>query len=197
MATAGSDRIDGAEGHDTVVYAGNRADYQLAVQQNGNVVVSKPGGFTDTLIGIERIDMQDGDYVYDLESDNLGFGYRIYQAAFGRTPDEGGVRFWTDVLDELDAQGFSDQVKQRYVANAFNKSAEFQSIYGSNTTNRDYIDAMYENVLYRSPDQDGYDFWVNAMDAGLSREDVLIFFAECDENVTNNIPNMDYGIWLV
>ena len=56
---------------------------------------------------------------------------------------------------------------------------------------------MYENVLYRSPDQDGYDFWVNAMDAGLSREDVLIFFAECDENVTNNIPNMDYGIWLV
>ncbi|MEZ5808953.1 MAG: DUF4214 domain-containing protein [Zhengella sp.] len=195
--TGGPDTVDGAGGTDTIVYGGSRADYMQDLQADGSILVAKPDGSTDTLISIERIDLLDGDYVYDIGSDNLGFGYRIYQASFGRTPDEGGVRFWIGVLDALDNQGFTELGKQQYVASEFIGSDEFQGLYGANPTNFEYIDAMYQNVLFRLPDQEGYDFWVGGMEAGLSREDILIAFTQSQENISNNIANLDDGVWVV
>ena len=56
---------------------------------------------------------------------------------------------------------------------------------------------MYQNVLFRLPDQEGYDFWVGGMEAGLSREDILIAFTQSQENINNNIANLDDGVWVV
>ncbi|WP_371275559.1 Calx-beta domain-containing protein [Zhengella sp.] len=173
---------------------------QVSVVWDGAETVLLWGGEgygLNTLISIERIDLIDGDYVYDIGSDNLGFGYRIYQAAFGRTPDEGGLRFWVGVLDTLDSWGYSEYAKQQYVAREFNESLEFQALYGSDPSHYDYIDAMYQNVLYRLPDQGGYDFWVGGMDQGLTEEDILIAFSESVENRENNYPNLDNGVWVV
>ncbi len=195
--SAGSDVIDGEGGNDTVVYGGSRSDYQQQLLGLGMVRVDKPGGNSDTLFNIERIDLTDGDFVFDIDSPNIGFSYRIYQAAFGRTPDEGGLRFWTGVLDGLDERGWSDEVKQQYIATQFNQSDEFRDLYGANPSNFDYIDAMYVNVLFRLPDQEGYDFWVGGMENGLTREQILIAFSESDENVQNNQENLDNGVWVV
>ncbi len=194
--SGGSDLIDGGPGHDAVVYDGERADYTQTL--NGTITVEKPGGGTDTLTNVERIDFTDGDYVYDLTSPNTGFGYRIYQASFGRTPDEGGVRFWIGNLDNFDQQGWSDYEKEQFLASQFIQSDEFQDLYGANPSNFDYIDAMYQNVLFRLPDQAGYDFWVGGMvNDGLTREDILIAFTKSDENVNNNAVNLDDGVWVV
>ncbi len=195
--SAGSDVIDGEGGNDTVVYGGSRSEYQQQLLGPGMVRVDKPGGNSDTLFNIERIDLTDGDFVFDIDSANIGFSYRIYQAAFGRTPDEGGLRFWTGVLDGLDDRGWSDEVKQQYIATQFNQSDEFRDLYGANPSNFDYIDAMYVNVLFRLPDQEGYDFWVGGMVNGLTREQILIAFSESDENVRNNLENLDDGVWVV
>ena len=195
--SAGSDVIDGEGGNDTVVYGGSRSEYQQQLLGPGMVRVEKPGGNSDTLFNIERIDLTDGDFVFDIDSPNIGFSYRIYQAAFGRTPDEGGLRFWTGVLDSLDARGWSDEVKQQYIATQFNQSDEFRDLYGTNPSNFDYIDAMYVNVLFRLPDQEGYDFWVGGMENGLTREQILVAFSESDENVQNNLENLDDGVWVV
>ncbi len=196
--SAGSDLIDGGSGHDAVVYDGERADYTQTLNGNGTITVEKPGGGTDTLTTIERIDFTDGDYVYDLTSPNTGFGYRIYQASFGRTPDEGGVRFWIGNLDNFDQQGWSDYEKEQFLASQFIQSDEFRDLYGANPSNFDYIDAMYQNVLFRLPDQAGYDFWVGGMENdGLTREDILIAFTKSDENVNNNSQNLDDGVWVV
>ena len=197
-AGGGSDKYDGGEGTDQVKYQFYRSQVIVDKMGDGSVTVDKyllKG--QDELTSIERIDLLDGDYVFDIDSDNLGFGYRIYQASFGRTPDEGGVRFWIGVLDTLDDQGFSELGKQQYVANAFINSLEFQSLYGTNPSNFEYIDAMYQNVLFRLPDQEGYDFWVGGMEAGLSREDILIAFTQSQENINNNIANLDDGVWVV
>lgn len=195
--SGGQDLIDGDGGADTVAYGGPRADFERQLLQDDTIQVRKPDGNVDTLIDIERIDLADGDYVFDIDSTNAGFGYRIYQAAFGRIPDEVGVRFWINVLDALDAQGRNQYEKQQYIAAAFNNSDEFQDLYGSNPSDYEYIDAMYRNVLFRLPDQEGYEFWVGSMKAGLTREDILIAFTESDENVINNAANLDDGVWVV
>jgi hypothetical protein len=44
---------------------------------------------------------------------------------------------------------------------------------------------LYNNVLDRDPDQGGYDFWLNALSNGASRETLLIDFSESKENIAN------------
>ncbi len=209
----GSDYIDGGEGHDTVVYNGQRHEFRLeysagasgntgAGQQDiefsqGHIKVVKPDGGFDILYGIERIELTDGSYIYDIDSPNLSFGYRIYQASFNRTPDEDGVLFWIGVLDSLDDKGWSQYDKQQFLAEQFIESLEFTNLFGTNPTNEQYIDAMYSNVLDRLPDKAGYDFWIGGMERGLTPEDILIAFTESDENVALTASDLDPGVWVV
>lgn len=196
-ASEGYDLLDGNAGTDSVVYGGSRSDYQHELLADGRIRVDKPGGDSDSLVEIERISFDDGSLLYDVDSPNLGFGYRVYQASFARTPDEGGVLFWIGVLDQFDEQGQTDYQKQQFLARQFIQSDEFRDLYGENPTNEQYIDAMYLNVLFRLPDQSGYDFWVGGMEQGLSREDILIAFTQSDENISNTAPNLDDGVWVI
>ena len=199
-ASNGDDDIDGGPGTDTVVYSRGRNQVTHDWMNDGTIVVTRTalGEGTDTLTNVERIDLDDGSLLYDVDTPNLGFGYRIYQASFDRTPDEGGVLFWIGVLDDLDNQGWSQYDKEQFLATQFIQSDEFKALFGANPTNEEYIDAMYQNVLDRLPDQGGYDFWVGGMvNDGLTREDILIAFTKSDENVDRTAPDLDDGVWVV
>ena len=199
-ASNGDDDIDGGPGTDTVVYARGRNQITHDWMNDGTIVVTRTalGEGTDTLTNVERIDLDDGSLLYDVDTPNLGFGYRIYQASFDRTPDEGGVLFWIGVLDDLDNQSWSEYDKEQFLASQFIQSDEFKDLFGANPTNEEYIDAMYQNVLDRLPDQGGYDFWVGGMvNDGLTREDILIAFTKSDENVDRTAPDLDDGVWVV
>ena len=197
LASLGSDSINGGSGTDTVVYDGNRSDYEVTLLPDGRVTVLKPDGSTDTLTSIERVDLADGDYVYDIYGPNAEFGYLIYQASFGRIPDEAGVRYWVGILDDLDEAGWSEYQKEQFLARQFIESVEFQLLYGTNLTDEDYIDAMYQNVLGRLPDQAGYDFWVGELELGFTREHILVAFTESEENGILTADNVDDGFWVV
>ena len=192
----GADRIDGGAGTDTVVYDGVRTDYVQDLQVDGSILLTKSNGDIDLLLGIERLDLADGDYVFDIASANLGFAYRLYGAGYGRTPDEGGLRYWTGELDNLDANNPGID-KQDFLADQFLAADEFIALYGNNPSNADYVDAMYQNVLKRLPDQAGYDFWVGSMEAGLGRDAILVSFSESIENRVNADADYDDGIWVV
>ena len=197
LASLGSDSINGGSGTDTVVYDGNRSDYEVTLLPDGRVTVLKPDGSTDTLTSIERVDLADGDYVYDIYGPNAEFGYLIYQASFGRIPDEAGVRYRVGILDDLDEAGWSEYQKEQFLARQFIESVEFKLLYGTNLTDEDYIDAMYQNVLGRLPDQAGYDFWVGELDLGFTREHILVAFTESEENGIRTADNVDDGFWVV
>ena len=197
QGSQGSDSINGDSGYDTVVYDGTRAEFQQDLLNHGLIRVDKQGGGSDMLFGIERIDLNDGDFVYDIHSPNLGFGYRVYRAAFGRDPDEGGLRFWVSELDLYDQWGWSDDQKQNHVASAFYNSEEFRLLYGDNVSDDDYIEAMYVNVLRRSSDEGGHAYWVSRLQSDVTREDMLIYFAQSEENRVANSANLDDGVWVV
>jgi hypothetical protein len=117
---------------------------------------------------------------------NLGQVYRLYQAAFDRTPDIGGVSGWT--------QGMNNGMTLNQVATGFINSAEFKALYGSSPTNAEFVTLLYDNVLHRAPDTTGYNDWMNGLAHGASREDLLIGFSESLENQLSLVGIVQTGI---
>ena len=102
-----------------------------------------------------------------------------YIGALNRDPDYAGFTFWTNQLK----QG----VTQLTMLNTFITSPEFTAIYG-NTTNTQFVTLVYQNVLGRSPDTAGLNYWVAQLGAGVSRASMLQAFVNGAEfqTLSNN-----------
>ncbi|MES2898469.1 MAG: DUF4214 domain-containing protein [Pseudomonadota bacterium] len=183
IGTAGNNAISGGAGIDTVAYGGARANFTVQRSTNGFTASSAAEGL-DSLLGVERIKFADKFVAIDLDG-NGGTAYRLYRAAFDRTPDQEGVGFWMTQMD----RGVSVEA----VADGFIKSAEFVAMYGANSSNVQFVTKLYEHVLHRSADGAGFDFWVNALGTGVSRVDVLNDFSESAENVAQVIGSIQNG----
>jgi len=136
-----------------------------------------------------RIHFEDGSLAYDVDG-NAGQAYRLYEAAFNRDPDYAGLGNWIRHLDN----GSGDL---NWVAQNFINSEEFATTYGTPSTvsNNEFINLLYANVLDRKPDAGGYESWNNNMNGGMSRAEVLAYFAESPENKSNVAPEIADGMW--
>lgn len=188
----GNDQINGGSGIDTAVYSGRRAEY-IVSGNVANATVSDRGDLvardgTDTLTQVERLQFADGAVAFDIaKGQNAGDVYRVYQAAFNRKPDAGGLGFWINSLD----QG----VSLTTVAAGFVGSAEFKALYGAAPSNSALVTNFYANVLHRAPDQGGFDFWLGLLNNGtINAADALKSFSESDENVAQVIASIQNGI---
>jgi hypothetical protein len=90
-----------------------------------------------------------------------------YQQYLGRGADAGGLAYWT-------AQMRAGLTDERLEA-AFIGSPEFYQHSGG--TDRAWVDAMYENLLGRLPDQGGENYWLQVLGQGASRSGVAYGFA--------------------
>ena len=168
----GNDTLDGGAGVDTAVFSGIKAGYTLIRTSSGMTAVSASDG-TDALINIERLHFTDKTIAFDLDG-NAGQAYRLYQAAFDRVPDQGGLGYWINEMDR--GMGLSQ------VATGFINSAEFKALYGNNPSNSEFVTLIYDNVLHRTPDAGGYSYWMEQLSSGMTKENVLIGFSESTEN---------------
>jgi hypothetical protein len=175
--------VDGGAGIDTAVFSGARAAYAITKTVDGYSV--KSSGGTDTLAGVERVQFSDSTLALDI-SGNGGQVYRLYQAAFNRVPDAGGLGYWIKAMDN----GASLQT----IAAEFIKSDESKAMYGANPNNADFLDKLYHNVLHRAGDKAGYDWWLGHMNAGdTSQAAALAEFGESAENQAALIGSIGNG----
>lgn len=181
-ARPGADVFDGAGGFDVALFNGARASY--AVSGSAGVVSVKGLGGVATLSHIERLAFADGALAFDTDG-VAGQAYRIYQAAFGRAPDTGGLGFWIGAMD--------GGMKLEQVAAQFVASQEFSSRYGELAAG-DFLATLYHNVLHREPDAAGFDFWIPKIDHGVSRAQLLALFSESAENQAQLIGSIAGGI---
>jgi serralysin len=181
---AGDDTLDGGAGWDTAVYAGGRATVDVSVN-NGVYTVTSVNAGTDTLTNIERIRFADVAVAFDIEG-HAGDVYRLYQAAFDRHPDNGGLGFWINAADS--------GINMETIAAHFADSAEFHALYGASQSNSEFLTNLYDNVLHRAYDQGGFDFWMNAMNNGYNRAQILNYFADSAENRAQVIGSIQAGI---
>ena len=114
---------------------------------------------------------------------------RLYDAAFNRLPDGGGLLGWKNAVDH----GMSLST----VADGFAFSAEFQNTYG-NLSNQGFVEQLYHNVLDRAGEAAGVAGWTAALASGqMDRGDVLLGFSESMEHQLNTAGVIDHGIWIV
>ena len=99
------------------------------------------------------------------------FVNRFYQTIQGREGEEGGLDFWTNNLLEGNFTGAD-------VAKEFVLSDEFK---GKNHTNREFLNIMYQAFFGRAADSEGFDFWVDNLHAGCSKEYVVACFVDSEE----------------
>jgi subtilisin-like proprotein convertase family protein/subtilisin family serine protease len=184
---AGNDSIDGGKGVNTAVYHGAQANYTITSTPTGFTVADGTGADgTDTLSNIQRLQFADGALAFDIGGDG-GQAFRIYQAAFNRTPDKGGLGYWIAAMDH--GMTLTD------VAKAFVQSAEFKTLYGANPSDADIVGRFYANVLHRAPDLAGADYWTNLLDQHkVSAADVLVQFSESPENQAALVGVTQHGI---
>jgi len=188
FGSAGNDKMNGGDAVDTVVFADKRSNYTITKNTSSYTVSSIAEG-TDTLTNIERLQFSDKTIALDING-TAGQAYRIYQAAFNRTPDNGGLKYWIGIMDS--------GVSLPTVSSAFIASAEFQQLYGTNPTNEVFVTKLYDNVLHRAPDADGYKYWVDLLNTGrIDKTSTLVNFSESNENQVGVIGVIQNGIDLL
>ncbi|WP_284180323.1 DUF4214 domain-containing protein [Rhabdaerophilum sp. SD176] len=176
----------GEAGFDTFVTTAKRSD----VFVNDCESLTYVGDFSsrDVLSGFEKIVFDGGTLRLDTEG-SAGQGYRLYQAAFARMPDPAGLQHNVGLMDE--------GLTLKQMSAAFLQSAEFIQRYGSDPSDTAFVEALYQNVLNRAPDDAGREGWLARLaDASWDRADVLIGFSESPENKSAVAAVIDCGIWF-
>jgi hypothetical protein len=188
----GGDIVFGGGGVDTAVYDVGYQDVRAYMNADGELVIEGANG-SDRLEGVERIQLSDREIGFQaVDADGLeGQAFRLYQAAFDRFADVSGLGFWTEQL----AEGGGDMT---WVAARFLASSEFAETFGAldSLSNDQFLGLLYSNVLHREGDAEGFFYWQDRFDQGMTREHVLASFAESDENVGNLGVDGNYPVWL-
>ncbi len=208
--------FDGGNGVDTIKIRADSgwSETKLMVNDEGRIFIGD-GSLNDrpsfSIINIERIEIVGhyfvsdepgssfgvyvpytiGTFALDIDG-NAGQAYRLYQAAFDRTPDTAGLSYW---IERLDSGG--DTLTS--MAASFINSTEFANTYGTSDTvaNGEFVGLLYKHALARELDEAGYEYWVGKLDADeASRSEMLVQFSESDENVFRTSEVIGDGIWL-
>ena len=100
-----------------------------------------------------------------------GFVKRLYKVCLGRTPDNAGLKDWTNKL-------WNHTMSGRKVAFGFIFSKEFSD---KKYSNAEYVERLYEAFMGRSSDAAGKADWLKRMKNGWTREDVFDGFVGSQE----------------
>ena len=182
----GIDTIDGGQGIDTIVFNENQIHYTIVPAGSGFSI--KDNLSTDgTIIEVNVEKLQFADLLLAIQTiptENLLEAYRLYKV-FDRAPDYGGLGFWYNALNKGDSL--------THVAENFINSSEFKSMYGTNTSDGNFVTLLYQHILGRTPDQSGYNYWVNSLHSD-TRAHVLTQFSESAEYKADIIGIIANGI---
>lgn len=176
---------------DTSTFSGNRDAYTVVATPSGYTVTDNvgDGGITTVPGTVTRLQFADLALAFDIEN-TAGKAYRLYQAAFNRTPDLGGLGYWIGVMDR---GGTPAQVAAGFAA-----SAEFKDLYGTNPTNAELVARYYLNVLHRAGEPDGVAYWLGALDGNKTNAvELLTYFSESKENKDGVLAALQGGIRYV
>ena len=114
---------------------------------------------------------------------------QTYLGLLTRDADYSGYRAWLEVL--------LAGVSHEQIVQWFLDSDEFTIRFGSGLTNSQFIERLYNNVLLRSADPGGFNFWVGQLTSGqMTRAQVALVFLDSDEfqNLSTSQNEIDVSL---
>lgn len=186
FAASGVTSMHSSSARTLTVMPGELRAYELSWSQGTLSGIPKLTGLSPFRIVEPEVRLQDISVSFEKEG-LTGDLYRLYQAAFGRTPDVIGLGHWKKVLENRQATIVE-------ITKAFLASSEAQILFGLNNTDAQFVERLYINVLKRKPDVSGEKFWLENLNSGLSRADVLLAFAGSPENRSLTAGTIDKGM---
>lgn len=174
---ADDDTLSGGDGAgDTAVYSGPQARYTVQIERDGVTVIDRSGAEgTDQLSEVEFLSFGDAvDFnladqvgIASLSAEEIATFVELYIAYFNRAPDAEGLNFWGSAF----ANGFSLEE----IATLFLDQNETRETYPDTLSTIEFVTQVYSNVLGRTPDQGGLEFWAGAVDSGnVSRDQFIL-----------------------
>ena len=164
----GNDLITGGSGRDTAVFAGDADDFTIAINSDGalDIINRASANETDNVSFVEVIEFADGEMldlhsitgILDNSTEDLDVLIEMYIAYFNRAPDALGLYFW--------GSAFANGTSLEEIAELFLDQDETRETYPADATNLDFATQVYSNVLGRTPDQEGLNFWQEQLDSG-------------------------------
>lgn len=114
---------------------------------------------------------------------------RLYFAYLQRVPDRSGLQFW--VGRKRNGTTLSK------ISDTFAQSGEFRRKYGS-LTNRQFVTLIYTDVLGRTADAAGVNFWTGRLDRQVTtRGQVMVGFSESNEYKRKKAVDVDVAVtWI-
>ncbi|AWN42710.1 peroxidase family protein [Methylobacterium durans] len=166
--TAGLDSWTGA-----IAHGASRADIAVAFALSGENVAGMQGALAA------------GIYVDDHAATDAA---RLYYALLDRAPDAAGLQNWTQAL--------KGGLAETGMAQAFLGSGEYQSKHGG-LNNAEYVDMLYENALGRHAEAGGLQYWADAIQHGVSREEIATAIVHSQEAHEHLAYHIEQGWHLV
>jgi hypothetical protein len=164
------------------------SQYDVSISGTSAVVIDiETQEITAVFDKVQRIDFADLTLGLDIDG-TAGQAYRLYRAAFDREPDYSGLGYWLGAMDK----GIADLER---AAQGFINSDEFRALNAASNSNNDFITKLYQYVLHRTPDEDGYRYWNEQLSASPeARAQVLAYFSDSPENIEQVAELVSDGI---
>ncbi|NVD96433.1 Ig-like domain-containing protein [Massilia sp. BJB1822] len=171
--------LDGGQGQDAASFLGKQADYQIT-RHDGYVTVAslaKPNEVA-TIVNVEKLQFSDS--VLNLEArTELTSLAALYQNVLGRQADAQGFSFW--------GKAQSAGVSMGKIALEIISSAEGgKQGFAFHGDAKQDLTTLYQAIFERAPDADGFAFWLQALQNGVSLEQVADGFLQSVEMVGFN-----------
>ena len=99
------------------------------------------------------------------------FVLRMYTKCLNRDGETVGVEDWTNRIN-------TKVMRPEAVAKSFFSSQEFIN---RNLNNADYVETLYQTFMDRASDEGGKQYWMNKLNSGMSRQQVLEGFSRSEE----------------
>ncbi|MEM9969008.1 MAG: DUF4214 domain-containing protein [Pseudomonadota bacterium] len=190
----GDQEVIGLSGNDTVVFGSQSTQITVSLSADGSMtVLDRDGqGGTDRLandvevlrFADRSLDTNDFSGLLNLSADDFISLTEVYVAYFNRAADAEGLYFWADALAEgTDLEG---------IAELFFEQVETRALYTDPNDTNAFVTAVYDNVLGRTPDQSGFEFWQGVLARGEVSQGRFVLEVIKGAKAGDNSSDVDY-----
>ena len=168
-AGLGNSSIVGGSGDYAVVkLAGAATNYTVTVNEGRAIVTNNTTTKVTDISKIQYVQLDSGKALIFAKDSVEAAISTLYQTAFGRTAEAGGLDYWFD----LGRAGAT----MKQIADAFTHSAEF--VAQAALSDIDFVNGLYQNTFGRAGEESGVAYWTDALAHGATRADLINSFSQ-------------------